>query len=168
MNTFGEIKRADAYGSKLPIPLCKFILLFRCLTRYHSVITPILSNTFLVVWQGEDKAVKPSCDSVTTRQRISKTFILCILRIICIKTVVSLSHCLPIKWQKEYWTIAIHRLSTAYPPDGPLLILFYECLFRTFNRAKPFTPLRGGITRWKILPKSKLFAQMLANVQFLL
>ena len=75
-----------------------FILLFRSLTRYHSVITPILSNTFLVVWQGGDKAVNPSCDSVTTRQRISKTFILyIILRIIFIKTVVSLSHCLTIR-----------------------------------------------------------------------
>ena len=92
-----------------------------------------------------ENAVNPSCDSVTTRQRIFKTFILYILRIIFIKTVVSLSHCLTIRWQKEYWTIAIHRLSTAYPPDRPLLILFYECPFRTFNRAKPFTPSRGGM-----------------------
>ena len=45
-----------------------FILLFSSLTRYHSVITPILSNTFLIVWQGGDNAVNPSCDSETVRQ----------------------------------------------------------------------------------------------------
>ncbi len=45
-----------------------FILLSRCLTRYQSVITPILSNTFLIGWQGGDKAVNPSCDSETVRQ----------------------------------------------------------------------------------------------------
>ena len=42
-----------------------FILLFSSLTRYHSVITPILSNTFLIVWRGADYAVNPSCDSET-------------------------------------------------------------------------------------------------------
>ena len=83
-------------------PKSAFILLFRSLTGYHFVITPILSNTFLIVWQGGDKAVNPSCDSETVRQRIFKTFILYILRIIFIKTVVSLSHCLTIRWQKEY------------------------------------------------------------------
>ena len=76
-----------------------FILLFSSLTRYHSVITPILSNTFLIVWQGEDKAVNPSCDSETVRQ-CDSTFLKLIYmyaRIIFLKTTVSLSHCLTIR-----------------------------------------------------------------------
>ena len=44
-----------------------FILLFRSLTRYHSVITPILSNTFPVVWQGGDNAVNTLHKKVAKR-----------------------------------------------------------------------------------------------------
>ena len=71
-----------------------FILLSSSLTCYHSVITPILSNTFLIVWRGADNAFNPSCDSETVRQYISKTFVYCIARIIFLKTTVLLSHCL--------------------------------------------------------------------------
>ena len=33
------------------------------------------------------------------------------------------------------------KLTKIDPPKN----LFYECPFRTFNRAKPFTPTRGGM-----------------------
>ena len=98
-----------------------FILLFRSLTRYHSVITPILSNTFPVVWQGEDKAVKPSCDSETVWQHISKTYIyVCAYNIFknnCLT--VTLSHKKVAKRTlNDRQPPLIHRLSTRWGYKG--------------------------------------------------
>ena len=92
-----------------------FIQLFRSLTRYHSVITPILSNTFLIGWQGGDNAVNPSCDSETVRQYISKTYIyVCAYNIFknnCLS--VTLSHKKVAKRTlNDHYPPLIHRLST--------------------------------------------------------
>ena len=98
-----------------------FILLSRCLTRYQSVITPILSNTFLIVWRGADNAFNPSCDSETVRQYISKTFVYCysaynIFKNYCLT--VSLSHKRVAKRElSSFYPPLIHRLSTRWRGD---------------------------------------------------
>ena len=95
-----------------------FILLFSSLTRYQSVITPILSNTFLIVWRGADNAFNPSCDSETVRQYISKTFVYCysaynIFKNYCLT--VSLSHKRVAKRTlNDHQPPLIHRLSTRW------------------------------------------------------
>ena len=123
-----------------------FILLFRSLTRYHSVITPILSNTFLIVWQGGDNAVNPSCDSVTTRQRISKTLYIVYIAYNIYKNrclVVSLSHNQVAKRTlNDHHPPLIHRLSTRRtPPNLPPKGRDES----TRLSGKALHPLRGGM-----------------------